>query len=49
MQQMKDNEYDLAICDPPYGGSANKPQNIPNYGGNNQYLYQKPNWNIALP
>ena len=49
MQQMKDNEYDLAICDPPYGGSANKLQNIPNYGGNNQHLYQKPNWNIAPP
>lgn len=48
MKQMKDNEYDLAIVDPPYGIGIDKAMNA-NKGRKGFKIYRKTNWDSSIP
>ena len=52
LQGMNDDEFDLAIVDPPYGGSkkgSTKIDNIPRASRDKNVKKYKANWNIAPP
>ena len=52
LEGMNDNEFGLAIVDPPYAGFSSKLKNIPRHSrkkGVNQYLYKEKNWNNEAP
>ena len=54
IQGMNDDEFDLAIVDPPYAGFRSKLKNIPRYknkkyAGKNLHLYEEKNWNNQAP
>jgi len=48
MKQMKDNQFDLAIVDPPYGIGIDKAMNA-NKGRSGFKIYRKTNWDSSIP